>query len=131
MPTARNIEATRRCEAQKPDIAAKRRTQHIVRIDFGLYGLDEAFVESIDLVFWQIDQKLLFVAKRERRFTGKARAKCHAKRFVTRQFRPWADQAHVAFQNVPELGQLVELETPEERSDARDAIVAGYGMGGG
>ena len=43
---------------------------------------------------------------------------------VRRRHRARADEAHLAAQDVPELGQLVDRRAPQERADARDARIA-------
>jgi hypothetical protein len=45
---------------------------------------------------------------------------------LPRQFgnhRPWSDQAHVAAENVPQLGKLIELPSPQPGSESSDAGV--------
>src|SRR5579884_2703171 len=41
------------------------------------------------------------------------------------QRRAWSDEAHVAFNGVPELRELVEAVFPEDAADAGDARVVG------
>ena len=40
---------------------------------------------------------------------------------LTGRLRAWADQAHMADQNVPELRQLVETRAPHQQANAGDA----------
>src|SRR5579864_5638571 len=45
---------------------------------------------------------------------------------IVEWMRPGAHQTHVAFQDVPKLGQLVEAVAPQDAPERRDSRVAGY-----
>lgn len=49
-----------------------------------------------------------------------------SKRFhVLRNLRTWTNQAHLTYENIPELGQFIEFGHSKESSHSRDSTIAG------
>ena len=117
-------ETTYCSEAKQPHIGAQSRPSHVIGINDSLDRFDEGLVELVNLVLGHVNQQLLFIAERQRCFAGNAGPERHAQSFMMGDLGSRADETHVALQHVPELGQLIQLESPEKRADRSDPVVS-------
>ena len=115
---------------EEPDVGTEGGRAHVFEVELGLGGLNEGLVEGLELLLGNFGEELLFVAESQGSSTGDTGAAGEAQSFVMRKLGPWTDQRHVATEDVPELGQLIEFVATQESSNRSDTDVTTDGDGG-